>query len=79
MRSEFDIEFSPHPDSLTENASFEFNRLTAPFVITGLDPVIQDRAWGKCCLDCRIKSGNDDMGRPSFKALSSLMVFPTSP
>ena len=34
------------------------------FVITGLDPVIQNDAWGKRRLDCRIKSGNDDVGAP---------------
>ena len=41
-----------------------------PIVITGLDPVIQDHLWVKRSLDCRIKSGNDNVG-----ALSADLLF----
>ena len=63
-------------ESRTENTPSEFNRLTALFVITGLDPVNQNRALGKDCLDCRIKSGNDDMGMLSSKLMIAQEAFP---
>ena len=38
----------------------------------GLDPVIQNRGWGKRRLDCRIKPGDDQVGRVLAKLLLSL-------